>query len=367
MEPLSGRGRILEIDIAKGLACLLMIAAHAMSRKVMPFGTFAAPLFFTCSGMNAILLIEKTKGNKCHDLFHLAFPLLLFFGGSTQIVIAHGGRWRVLPEFLQCIALSLLVIFALSKLFKVPRCCGLLFPVPFLVKDLQAGLLLDAFKGMRLQFIFRGGFALFPWLGFFLFGVFLLWLKRSRLPWLLAVLSSAFILSLAIAGVQLQKFRMSFSYMLLALAAVTLAFMLATWIARRGETPFFKGLAGFFALSGRNALMFLYLHYFMLRYFASVDLFPLFPLQLGFEIFYLYFVCWVLLQVYEKVKNDGALLLPALALFLALGALRWGGMLKSPGAAPVADLVIGILFAFVYVLLRRTFAARCARGEAAGT
>lgn len=365
MEPLQVKERIQEIDIAKGLACLLMIAAHVASGKVLPFGTFAAPLFFACSGMNTILLIEKTKGNKCYDLFHMVFPLLLFFGGSTQIVIAHGGCWRILPEFLQCIGLSLLVIFALSKLFKDPRRCGMLFAVPFLVKGLQSGLRLDSCQGMRLQFVFSGGFTLFPWLGFFLFGVFLLWLKQSRLPWLLAVLSSAFILSFAVAGVRLQKFRMSFSYFLLALAAIALSFLLASLVARRTGS-FFRGLAGFFALPGRNALMFLYLHYFVLRYFASVNFFPVFPLYLGFEILYLYFACWVLLLVYEKVKYEGDLLLPALSLLLVLGALRWGGMLKSPGASLIADLAIGILFAFSYVLLRRQFAARCARKAMAG-
>ncbi len=206
----AGKGRIQEIDIAKGLACLLMIAAHIMPRKVLPFGTFAAPLFFACSGMNTILLIEKTKGNRCYDLFHLVFPLLLFFGGSTQVVIVHGGRLRVIPEFLQCIALSLLLIFALSKSFKDPRRCGMLFPVPFLIKGLQSWLLPGSFSGLSLEFIIGGNFSMFPWLGFFLFGIFLLGLQRSSLPWLAAVLASAFILSFAAPGYSRKNFTCRF-------------------------------------------------------------------------------------------------------------------------------------------------------------
>jgi hypothetical protein len=357
------KNRIREIDIAKGVACLLMIAAHFPSGKILSFGTFAAPLFFACSGMNTILMIEKTKGNRCYDLFHLVFPLLLFFGGSTQVVIVHGGRLRVAPAFLQCIALSLLLIFALSKLFKDPRRCGMLFPVPFLVKGLQSWLVPGSFKGESLEFIIGDGFSLFPWLGFFLFGIFLLWLKRRSLPWLAAALASAFILSFAAAGVPLNKFHMSLSYILLAFVAVTLAFFLAYGIARGADRRVFRSTAELFALPGRNALMFLYLHYFVLRFFTSVNFLPSLHLYLVLETLYLFSVCWALLLIYERVKNEPRLLWPSLSLFLALGALRWGGLLQAQGGRlSVTDLVLGILFAFVYVQLRRKFAARCERG-----
>jgi hypothetical protein len=366
LDKIPKKDRIQEIDIAKGLACLLMIAAHLPSVKMMPFGTFAAPLFFACSGMNTILLIEKTKGNRCYDLLHLVFPLLLFFGGSTQVVIFHGGRLRVIPAFLQCIALSLLLIFALSKLFKDPRRCGMLFPVPFLVKGLQSWLVPGSFKGLRLEFIIGGNFSIFPWLGFFLFGIFLLWLKRRSLPWLVAALASAFILSFAAAGVPLKKFHMSLSYILLAFVAIALAFFLAYGIARGADRSIFRSMAELFALPGRNALMFLYLHYFVMRFFTSVNFFPSLHLYLVLETLYLFSVCWALLLIYERVKYDTRLLLPTLSLFLALGALRWGGLLKAQGGRlPVADLFLGILFAFVYVQLRRKFAARCERGKPA--
>ena len=360
------RDRIQEIDIAKGLACLLMIAAHFPSGRILSFGTFAAPLFFACSGMNTVLLIENTKGSRCYDLLHLVFPLLLFYGGSTQIVIAQGGRLWVAPAFLQCIALSLLLIFALSKSFKDPRHCGMLFPVPFLVKGLQSWLVPGSFKGLHLEFIIGGGFSLFPWLGFFLFGIFLLWLKRRSLPWLAAAIAFAFILSFVAAGVPLNKFHMSLSYILLAFTAVTLAFFLAYGIARGADRGVFRFMAELFALPGRNALMFLYLHYFVMSFFTSVNLFPSLHLYLVLESLYLFSACWVLLLIYERVKYDTRLLPPTLSLFLALGALRWGGLLKAQGGRlNVADLVLGILFAFVYVQLRRKFSARCERGKPA--
>ncbi len=50
MKEWSAKGRILEIDITKGIACLLMLAAHFISARLLPFGTFAAPLFLPARG-----------------------------------------------------------------------------------------------------------------------------------------------------------------------------------------------------------------------------------------------------------------------------------------------------------------------------
>ncbi len=355
------KGRILEIDITKGIACLLMLAAHFISARLLPFGTFAAPLFFACSGMNTIKLIEKTSANRRYDLFHLFFPLLLFFGGSTQVVVAHGGRLRIFPEFLQCIALAVLILFVLSRVFRNPFHVGCLFPVPFLIQHF----LPMTFSGSPLAFLFSKGFALFPWLGFFLFGVFILYLKGRTFFGLTAVLGAIAGLSLLWAGGTLNKFLMSPLYILLALLAVSLFFAMGRLIAALAKRAFFRGLTSFFAIPGRNSLMFVYLHYFVLRNFVSADFFHFIYLYLLFEMVYLFYACWVLLLIYEKVRHETALLFPALSLLLALGALRWGGLLNSRIDLRLVDLIIGILFAFTYVLLRRKFAAWCERGKAA--
>ena len=365
MEQTSSSGRIVEIDIAKGMACLLMIAAHFISVKLLPFGTFAAPLFFACSGMNTILLLAKTRENRRYDLFHVFFPLLLFFGGSTQIVIAKGGHLRIEPGFLQCIALAVLVLFLLSRLFRDPLAVGHLFPLPFLIQQLLPLSFPRSFHGTPLAFLFGNGFVLFPWLGFFLFGVFILRLKRGLLFPLALLLGAGAAMALGLEGNRPGKFWMSPAYMLLSLLAVSLFIVLARWIAKHAGCAFFRGLAGFFVLPGRNALMFLFLHYFVLRYFVSVDFFPHYSLYLIFTTLYLFYACWVLLLLYEKVKHETSLLFPAFSLMLALGTLRWLVGLKPRGAPPMVDLAIGILFAFLYVLLRRKFACRYGRGKAA--
>jgi uncharacterized membrane protein len=361
MNEWSAKGRILEIDITKGIACLLMLAAHFISARLLPFGTFAAPLFFACSGMNTIKLLEKTSGNRRYDLFHLFFPLLLFFGGSTQVVVAHGGRLRIFPEFLQCIALAVFVLFVLSRVIRNPFHVGCLFPVPFLIQHF----LPLTFFGSPLAFLFSKGFALFPWLGFFLFGVFILYLKGRTFFRLTAVLGATAVVSLIWAGDMPNKFLMSPLYILLALLAVSLFFALGRLIAALSKRAFFRGLTSFFAIPGRNSLMFVYLHYFVLRNFVGVDLFHSFYPDLLFPVLYLFCACWVLLLIYEKVRHETELLIPALSLLLALGALRWGGLLNPRIDLRLIDMIIGILFAFAYVLLRRKFAAWCERGKAA--
>lgn len=353
------RERIQEIDIAKGMACLLMVAAHFISRKILPFGTLAAPLFFAYSGMNTILLIARTRGIKCYDVFHAIFPVILFFGGISHIVITKVGRLHVGMKLLQFIAVAVLLLFLLSKFFKDPRRCGILFPVPFIVQQLLPLISHGTSRALPVEFLFVDEYPLFPWFGFFLFGVFLLGLKRKFQRWLLAALLAASVLSLGIAGVPVQRSGMSFSYILLGLAAITAALSLARWIAGQSGRIFMKWLGGFFSLPGRNALMFLYLHLVVMRFFLTADFLPSLILYLAWETLFLYFACWVFLLFYERLKNEAVLFFPALTLALLLASLRWAGLLSRPNSVSIVDMVVGVLFAFLYVQLRRRVAAFC--------
>jgi hypothetical protein len=110
--------------------------------------------------------------------------------------------------------------------------------------------------------------------------------------------------------------------------------------------------------------MFLYLHYFVIRYWASKEIIPSLFLFLLLETLYLYSLCWVLLRIYESVRHEIALLPPVLFLLLALATLRWAGWLTPLSELRLVDMAVGILFAFIYVLLRRAFASFCARGRA---
>ena len=89
--------RLREVDIAKGMACLLMIVAHEAAGSILQNGTFSAPLFFAFSGMNTVLLAEKTRTSRAYDVFHVLFPVILFLGGTIQVAVAHNGHWLIFP------------------------------------------------------------------------------------------------------------------------------------------------------------------------------------------------------------------------------------------------------------------------------
>ena len=71
---------------------------------------------------------------------------------------------------------------------------------------------------------------------------------------------------------------------------------------------------------------------------------------------FLFLLCFILLKFYEKLKNETALFFPALTMGIILAGLRWGGVLEPRVDLLLVDMVIGILFAFLYVQLRRRFA-----------
>ena len=350
--------RIREVDIAKGLAGLLMIVAHLEAGRFFPAGTFAAPLFFACSGMNTVLLIQKTVKIRAYDFFHLLFPVILFFGGTIQVAIAHNDHWRVIPEFLQLIALSGLLVFLLAKVFRSPYASGYFFPVPFIIQQLLPHVFQEAVQYSPLGFVFGSHFALFPWLGFVLFGIFVLGLRHDLYRWLQGGLALAFVLTSVFARIPLNKFWMSLSYILIALLLITMVFSLSRLIVRRGAQVFFKGLSAFFSLPGRNSLMFIFLHYGILHYLtASFYFFPLWLKFTAVSLFFFY-VCNVGLMVYEKVKNDESLFFPVLAVGLALAGLRLLHPARPRVSMYLINLLIGVCFAFLYVQLRRRFAAR---------
>ena len=109
--------------------------------------------------------------------------------------------------------------------------------------------------------------------------------------------------------------------------------------------------------------MFVYVHYFVLRFFISRNFISSIQLLPLLQTLYLFLLCGILLKFYEKVKNETALFFPALTMGIVLAGLRWGGLLKPRVDLLLVDMVIGILFAFLYVQLRRKFARFCDRAN----
>jgi len=363
MVPTQKRGtslRLRDIDLTKGLAGLPMIAVHLDGGHLFPFGVFGPALFFLCSGMNTVLFIERTRQKRNFNFYHLFFIFLLFFGGYTQIVIAHPGVSKFMPEFLQVSALSMLVIFLLSKTVKKSHQIGYLFPLPFLLHFLyQAELLpfIDRIPRVGVFFFGSAAFPLFPWCGFFLFGIFLLHLRGTR--WLMAVTAviSGFLslISVFILKVPVTKFDMSPSYVLFSLFVGTSVFLFFNILSSVSEQCGLKTLMAPLEVIGRNSLMFVYVHYFALAYIPLGNFTESAFLMLMIKSVILFLFCSFCVYYYERSKRDPALFLPFLLLSFSLVFLRYGGFLSVAGDLRLIDILIGLGFAFLYVQLRSEF------------
>lgn len=359
----SAAGRLTEIDKTKGFAGYLMILAHISSRGLLPFGTFGAALFFLCSGMNTILFLDRTRQKKYYNYYHLFFGILLFIGGYTQIVIAHPGNARFMPEFLQVSALSILLIFGLSKCFKNMYYAGFLFPVPYLLHFLflEGIIRLPGKAGAVTSFFFgTGAFPLFPWAGFFLYGVFLLHMhkKKGALPVLTALTGMLSGIFIFVSHIPVEKWGMSFSYVSLSLFAGTLLFSVFYLMTVKKFGRYFKTMNAALEVVGRNSLMFVYVHYLAVDIIKPKGLmgYPFLDLLVSALLAFLFSAFIVF--YYERSKNDDALFIPVWMAFILLLAARYGHFLSPAADVRWIDIFIGVLFAFLYVKLRRKLRPR---------
>ncbi len=353
--------RNVGIDITKGFAAFLMIAAHCPGgNTLLPFGNFGAALFFFCSGMNTMLFLEKTKKLKGMILYQLFFVLLLFFGGYTQIVIAHPDVKGFIPAFLQFNALAMLLLFILVKFLKNSRLAGYLFFFPFLLHfcyKLNWLPFLHSDASWRFFLFGKIGFPLFPWAGYLLYGVLVLYLhKKSKgLPILLTITGISSIFSILVLKIPVHRYNMSLSYILLGLFVLAFLFYIFNRVYLKVQSGFFKSVQDNIAMVGRNSLMFVYVHYCILRYllprvpeFSSI-------IELLFQALIVFVFCIFFIFIYEKIKHDYLLFFPAMVIIFFLFVSRYALLFPGDIELIIIDMIIGILFAFLYVQLRGKF------------
>jgi hypothetical protein len=350
--------RFVEIDATKGFAAFLMVAGHCPGGNVLlTFVNLGAPLFFFCSGMNTSIFLEKTKNYRGVNGFQLFFILLLFFGGYTQIEIAHPGIGRIIPEFFQFIALGMLLIFILFKILGNSRFVGYLFFSPFLIYLLfRANLLAFPAGGNSFLkfFISKSVFPLFPWAGYLIFGIFILNIreKPKLFTWVLVVMGLASFLSVVIFKRPFVRYNMNLSYIFLSLFLLAALFFVFGKLVLKSGTGLAGSLVNCLALVGRNSLMFVYVHYFVLFHFLTGIPDQSSILELMFQSLMAFTLCAFFILAYEKVKNDYTLLVPVLLVTFLLFSLRHANLFAGAIDLRLIDEIIGILFAFLYVQLR---------------
>lgn len=351
--------RITEIDVTKGFAGFLMVLAHCPGgNSLFPFGNFGAALFFFCSGMNTILFLDKRRAARGLTLYNLFFIVLLFFGGYTQILIVHPQLNRIIAEFFQFYALGILLIYVLFKILRDSRVIGYLFFLPFVIHlGYTSGLI--PLKSVNLywsQFFFGDlGFTLFPWGGYLLYGILILGVRKNRRVFMtvLVLTGSAALFSITILNIPVSRHRMSLSYMLLSLFVLAFLFYGFSRLLSMVRSIFFSSVLVNLAMVGRNSLMLVYLHYFVLGYLIPRIPDPVPILELLFHAFIAFVFCIFFIFIYEKIKWDESLFRPALLIAFFLVVFRFGHLFTVSRNTRLIDMLLGILFAFLYVELRR--------------
>ncbi|MDP8223714.1 MAG: acyltransferase family protein [Candidatus Lernaella stagnicola] len=116
--------RYHEIDMLKGLACVLMLVGHAMRSRmpvphtfdkiVLHFMDFSGPIFFFVSGMNVMTFLERNadKPGFRATRFYLAAAAVLFVLGFTYNL----NRASPVMDIFQGVAVCTVVVYLLMRL-----------------------------------------------------------------------------------------------------------------------------------------------------------------------------------------------------------------------------------------------------------
>ena len=260
-------GRDSAVDLIKGIACLLMVAAHVRFTEApwLQFVTMAAVLFFATTGMNLAGIVDKRPGHETRLAANALF--LIFAGFADNYVQSTMGMCDVF----QSAGMGILAMLLLRRIW--PRYWTWLFPVPFLIHfanqhfywKTQAG-------GLSSFFLTPGLFPLLPWLSFYLLGAHLQKYGKTKYSkpasgWLVAV---GALVALAILSVfrpfQFNKFWMSPEYFFIGCAAAGCSVAgLRQWMPAAGGNR----LADL-RLWGANSLVFYITNNFVIRVLEMV-------------------------------------------------------------------------------------------------
>jgi hypothetical protein len=258
-DPSTRPGRDPAIDIIKGMACLLMVAAHVHFARApwLQTATMATVLFFASTGMNLAAITEQRPGRETYLAMNAAF--LIFAGFADNYV---QGTMRSCDVF-QSAGIAVLSMLLLRRM--CPRYWGWLFPLPFLVHLAnQSCHWKTSDAGVSSFFLAPGLFPLLPWLSFYLLGAHLR-LQKQRFALILAGISVVLMGMLRLfAPFHFDKWWMSPDYFLIGCTVTSVAFAARHWLT------FNCNKFGEIRKWGANSLVFYILSNFVLRILGIV-------------------------------------------------------------------------------------------------
>lgn len=255
------------LDLLKGIACVLMVFSHAAIETRNPvilslgfLGSFAAVLFFSVTGITAWMQADRRE-----PIEALPPYLILFLAGFSLNGIIQINFYQSFEiEMLQSIALGASLVYIAKRLFRFHTVhyliAGGLF---FFAKVIFSLLNLTMLKGW---FIPPGTFTPIPWLFVFFLGVFAYQISVRKNLYLssLAIFIILVILLVTQNPISLDlvnKWDMSIGYFLFSCFILFFSFYLVKKITIRRENSLVK----FFLFLGKNSLLFLYVHIFVIN------------------------------------------------------------------------------------------------------
>jgi len=265
------------LDLLKGIACILMVFSHAAidTRNAVILGlgflgSFAAVLFFSVTGITAWM----QAGRRFPKEILPSYTILLLAGFSLNGIIQIDFYKDFEVEMLQIIALGATVVYFIQYLMH-PRSgfflmAGILVFMIKIALDLLSTnavtpLILDL-SWLRGWLLPPGTFTPIPWLFVFFFAVYA-YQASARTNLILSSISILSILGILLvtrnpARIDLvNKWDMSIGYFLFSWFCLFFSFYLTKRFIFNKE----KVLSRYILFLGRNSLLFLYVHIFIIN------------------------------------------------------------------------------------------------------
>lgn len=171
--------RDITIDVTRGLAIFMMVAANTLPYLLMPpvpfpvrlYGTFAAPIFITLAGM----MVALTKERHDFGYFLDRGAIIVLIGVLIDVFL-----WNIYPfvgvDVLYLIGISLPFAYLFLKADEKLRWAiiGIIFLLTPVLQNIvgyrEAHYLDTGPGGIARSLLIDGYFPIFPWLGFSLLG-----------------------------------------------------------------------------------------------------------------------------------------------------------------------------------------------------
>jgi len=280
-----------DIDLLKGLACAMMLVGHGFRIKLPELShagkvflyimDFSGPIFFLASGMNVITFLERNshKTNFKMVQFYLLSAASLFFLGFAYNL----NRFSLgFPDIFQCVALCTAIVFILLYL-RIPSfwliILALMASAVYWRWRMEITPGDEAFTSMGL--IDRGlfcHFSLLPWVSFFLVGAVIYRVGTGMWEFVLGILFAAmFVGSFTMQPVFFEDhFQLMFRgvpyYVIQTTGGSGLLFLLARrFYHSPGKIPILSQIIQRFEYVGKESLLFLVSHWFILTIIHNLD------------------------------------------------------------------------------------------------